>query len=262
MTRGTIHSADNPLIALPLVFGRTNQPSVSKIDALIGSLHEFVKLCAEEDGSQAAALEVLGDYGRRYEALVYCTVPANEPCILQMSQELPLNISRLHRTEIEAVFNDAASNHISVRMLDPDVEIKRLPARSVTGLEIEDQEFTSIRASREDVAFYGSEIDRPYRVVFRLQLRVSQLSSIIALTILLTTLQAAVLLLTVRPLATDDVALLVVPTTFASGLLLIQQRTTVAAQLQVPLRLGAVLILLTLWCIVGVGFAAGFIRTG
>lgn len=251
--------ADNPLLALPLLFSRDNPAAPQQIDQLLSELASFVHKCIDVDGPRAAPLEVLGDYGRRYEAIVACTVPVDEPTVVHMTQDMPLKVDLRGLVELETVFNDAATNHIAVRVLDPDVEVVRLAAHDVSGNELSDDSFTSVRDSSEDFAVYGSESDRQYRIKLRFRLKPSWWTTTVSVSVFVTTTIAVVLALTVRPLTSSDVALLVVPTTFASGLLLVQQRTTLAISSQVLLRVGTVFILLALWCTIAVEYWAGVV---
>jgi hypothetical protein len=251
-------SADQPLLALPPLFSAADEVDLGAVTAAVHDLHGWVRACA----GSTEVLRAFGRYGRRYEALVTCTVATDTPTSVRMSQEIPVELRHFRHADVEAVFRDAVSNHVAVRVLDPDVEIRLAGVHLPNGEPVSDTAFTVRHETREDVALSSSEDARPYRMVLRLTLRAATLTTLNSVGVAVLTLLAAVLVVTVRPLASDDVALLVVPATFASGLLLVQQRTTLAARLQVPWRTAAALSLLVLWLVVMVGLVTGSIRTG
>ncbi len=60
-------------------------------------------------------------------------------------------------------------------------------------------------------------------------------------------------------LASDDLAVFVVPTTLAAGLVLVQQRTSLGSRLQRGLRLLVVGAIVALWTVVLVAYMKGWV---
>lgn len=252
-------SADNPLLALPLLTTDADM-SIDAITDVLSHFAEFVDSCVDKDGEVSPTLEALADYGRRYEAIVQCEIVLDEPFTIRVSRDINLNRSRTGVISIETVFSDAISNHVAVSVVDPDVDIRRLPARQLNGEEV--SSFTLVRSSSEDFAAYGSEPDRPYRILFRFRLTPGWLTLAASATFTLIALISVALLLVVRPLTSDDAALLVIPTTLIAGLIAVQQRTTLSGQLIAPFRTVSLLAIIALWCIVAVELVQGVIQTG
>ena len=256
-------SANTPILALPLISELLGTPA--DVTARLEELHSFVEECVRQDGPVAPALQVLADYGLRYEALVECEVPLDDAFTIKTTRDVNLNTRRTGRVDIEAVFDDAISNHLAVRVSDPDVKLQLgdPEPRDLLGEPLPENTFDLVRATDEDFVVYGSEEGRSHRIVLPLRVRPSLNNLASAGAFAAISLAVGVVLLALpKPLTTDDAALLVVPTTLIAGLVLAQQRTTIAGRLLNPLRLVSLLVIIGLWCIVIVLLANGEIVSG
>lgn len=255
-------SADNVLLALPEMVKPGLVNSVDEARAILYALDAFVLDCVARDGYRTQALVSLGEYGRRWEALLHCTVPLNRPFTVGISQDRPLKIRYFGRVGIDIIHSDAWSNHLAVRVLDPDVQMQLREPKSPDGQSLNLNVFTSTRDSREDFAVYSSEDDRDYLVRFRFRLVLPRLARAAGLSFFLIAATAIGIAVLVRPLAADDLALIVVPSTIAAGLVLTQQRTSLTVRLNRFVRTMNLIAILTLWAIVAILVFTGRVRTG
>lgn len=260
--RDSESSADNVLLALPVLANTGLINSVDDARSLLLELDEFIWACVTNGGYEARALVALGEYGRRWEALLYCTVPLNKPFTVSIAQDRPLKIKAFGRVGIDVTFSDGWSNHLAVRVLDPDVQMRLLEPKDPSGRRLNHNVFNSTRNSREDFAVYSSEEDRDYIVRFKFRLVLPALARFAGLAFFLITGIAIGLAIRVRPLAADDLALIVVPSTIAAGLALTQQRTSLTVRLNRFLRVINLFAILTLWACVAILVLTGRVRTG
>lgn len=143
-----------------------------------------------------------------------------------------MELSRRGRTSIELVIADGSSNHVLVTVTDTNVQIADVQAINAGGET--SVLLASARQSSEYVSYYFSDPDRDYRTTLRLTLRLGfEVRTTQWLFILLTGLVTALVWL-VRPLTIGDLAVLVVPTTFATSLLLTRERSSLATWLKSP----------------------------
>lgn len=261
-------SADMPLLAFPglssasLHKKRSIEETVVALTASLEKLEQFVAACAAVPNAEPDPLVLLAEYGRRYEAIVSCVVPLDDALEAVIARDLPIKVGFWGRTELDLVFNDAWSNHVAIRAQDHDVEIVRRRPVGPTNARLEKTLFNMVRDSREDLAVYGSDATRDYLVRFRFRFRAPFIIRATGWSFIAVLGAAIFLLVSVRPLNSQDVGLFVVPTTISSGLLLIQQRTSMAIRAQKTIRYAMLAAILSLWTTVIVLYMMDSVETG
>ena len=258
-------SSENILLALPILSAKGLVPSVSAATQYVKDLEYFINECAKKGEKSARILKVIAEYGKRFPVLISCKVPLREPTSITVAQDIPLKIGLRGRSEIDVIFNDAASNHIAIRVSDPDVQLKWRKLGRSNGDKLQVNLFNLVRESKEDLAIYGSEPDRPDRIRMGFRLTLPWVSKLIIMAFVLLTM-AAIYMVAYTPympkLTSDDLAVFVVPTTLAAGLVLVQQRTSLGSRLQRGLRLLVVGAIVALWTVVLVAYMRGWIVQG
>jgi hypothetical protein len=255
-------SADDPLLAIPLLADRGHITSVQDVTDALVALDAVVRQLADRAQDRwpanSLALRTLAGYGRRWKALVWCDVPLDRPFIVASSQELSVGINTRQQVTIAPLpLADAISNHVAVHVRDGNVEMPSVKIIGLDGKHLTHTLATGLRKTREGFAIYTSEPERDDLVQVRLRLRVSRGISLIG--VLLQTvvwLAAAVVAyrLHERTLTSADLAVLVVPSTFAASLLLTRERNSLARRLQVVGRSLTWLATIALWTVVAIAY--------
>lgn len=253
-------SADDPLLAVPLLAERAPVSTVEDVTRALVALDnavEALRVAAGGDPSKSAALRTLAAYGRRWMALVWCEVPLDRPFLVSSSQEIAITINRTRWLTIGPLpLADAASNHLALHVKDGNVELAKPNVYGLDGKHLTHTLASGLRKSREGFAIYSSENPRDRRVQLRLRLRVSRGISLIGLLVqAIVWVAVAVSYYQMRQhtLTPADLAVLVVPTTFAASLLLTRERNSLARRLQVLGRTMTAIAMVALWT--GVAYA-------
>jgi hypothetical protein len=250
-------SSENILLALPLLVEK-----IEKRDDVLDYLRELHDLVIERcspNGEIPRFLQIMAEYGRRYDALVSCVINVHTPTLVEMAQDFPLKVGVLGHCEVEVPFADAASNHVAVRVTDPDVEIRARAPRTPQDTPVEGPQFNLVRRSKEDFALYGSEKNRPARLRVRFRLALPWTSRLAMASFMILTLAAFVVLAILPVESNQDLGVFVVPTTLAAGFVLGQHRTSLAMRLQQLLRTLTVAVILVLWTYVVIAYLSGWV---
>ena len=246
-------SADEPLLVAPLLADRGDVQSVDDLLRAITSLGTFVnRLVAVANGPRRSlTLRTLADYGRRWQSMVWCEVPLRRPFVVTTEHQVPLGFGPLlPRARQPFDLSDARSNHVTLEVAVENVDIGAVQLRGVDGKQTERTLASGLRKSREHWGLYTSERDRDRRGVLRLSLRAPLAIRIPTWTIHALTWVAVgltIVSLDRGTLTTDDLAVLVVPTTFAASLLLTRERNSLAYRIQRLSRVGTALAIAALW---------------
>lgn len=251
-------SSENVLLALPLLASKNLVRNSTDVTEYLRCISEFVDKCARDNNSPRV-LRVMAEYGKRWEVLIDCLVYLNEPTCVEMTQDIPLAIGLAGRSFVEVSFADAASNHVAIRVSDPDVELVAQTPKGPDGKKLRNRLFNLVRQSKEDFALYGSERDREERLRIRFRLTLPWISKIIISSFVGLTLLAMYLLVHLPVKTSEDLGVFVVPTTLAAGIVLSQQRTSLGMRLQRGLRFLAVISITALWALVVVAYLRGWI---
>lgn len=260
-----ISSADTPLLVAPLLAQRGLVQSVADLQHALDQLKQFVDALvrAAGDTPRSPALRALADYGRRWQAMAWCEVPLHRPFVITAEHQVPLRFSRVRpwaRQPFELA--DARSNHVTLEVAVENVDIAGVQLRGVDGARTERTLATGLRQSREHFGLYTSEPDRDQRGILRFSLRAPLAIRVPTWTIHALTWAAVVLLalsLYRDTLDSSDLAVLVVPTTFAASLLLTRERNSLAYRMQRLSRVGTALATALLWTLATYAYAFGHV---
>ncbi len=272
----TSSAAENPLLALPLLPGQ--RLTEASLTARIVELADFLRrahsgVVPKDPGNASLRLlETYSEYGRHWEALAECSVPLDRPFLIKVSEKRALQLKEpgdgphsnarplfCRRTTPRQllVMRDARSNHVSVRVADPNVELTRRwrlydERRRPTQMLLDDA-----RASPEVLAFYDSKPTRDYRVWLDLPVRLDRTSQVTNGVIMLLMVTAVLGFLTMalhyfhvgghKRLNGADVAVLLVPSAVAAALLLVRDSSTLGTEVNKRFHLLAALLLFGLW---------------
>lgn len=246
-----LSSSEEVLLALPV-----HNP-------LPGSREEVDRLIANFHGGVAAAdrvgavdyLEVLAEYGRRYEVVVEVEVPLLEPSRIKIEEDLPVKVE--HRdgdvwVEAESKFplGDARSAHLEVRVDDPHVEITAFEIRDSKGQDAEGS-LEAVRETSEACAFYSSNPDRPFYVAVLLSLSVARplIAQAAILSMANVVAAAAIIFVSADGSPGGSLAALTIPTTVAAAFALVREQTALADRLQRGPRIALAFTALALWLV-------------
>ena len=106
-------SADNPLLAAPLLAERQGVRTVSELEQALRGLRSFTDALAAND-PRSPALRTLADYGRRWQAFAWCEVPLRRPFIISTEHQVPLRFRSRGWARQPFQLADARSNHVTL----------------------------------------------------------------------------------------------------------------------------------------------------
>ncbi len=248
-----VSSADFPLLAAPLLAERGVIDSLRELTEAMRGLERFVNQLVEQAGvpREAPALVALAEFGRRWQALAWCDVPLHRPFLVKTEHEAPLRVGRLRAWAKQPVaLADAHSNHLTLSVTDANVELADVQLRGLDESRLEGTLATGLRRSRERFALYTSEPGRDARGALRFRLRVPLAITAVNAVVLAVSWLAVGLtgvLVARDQVSSAELAVLVVPTTFAASLLLTRERNSLARRLQAKSRAGVLVATAALW---------------
>lgn len=248
-----VSSSEEVLLALPRM-GNPPQ-STEEIEDLVQRFCEGVR--AAESASDHAFLTVLAEYGRRYEMVVEVEVSLLEPVRIKIEEDLPLELKRRRfRNWVDQDFSlgDARSAHLEARVDDPNVEISRYRVRDLKGGDATGW-LESIRHTREALAIYSSEAERPHYLRVSVCLTVARHLLVGACLLCLINFMAiaAVPAIGFSGAGGERLALLAIPTTVAATFVLAREQTALATRLQWVPRAILAMTTFVLWAEIVIG---------
>lgn len=245
-------SSEEVLLAVPNM--NPLPTSTSEIDEIIGRFRRAIEV-ADRNGDEDL-LTALAEYGRRYELILEVEVPLLEPCRVRVEEDLPLKVkSRKGQYWVEHVFpvGDARSAHFEARVDDPNVEIVGNELRELDGGDPSGW-MESVLLTKEALAIYTSEPERPYYTEVSIRFRVARYSMAAAYALSLANVLALLLVLVLDPNGeqASRLAVLAIPTTVAATFVLVREETALAVRLQVVPRAVLAATALALWVVVSI----------
>ncbi|HWL35939.1 MAG TPA: hypothetical protein VNQ77_07075 [Frankiaceae bacterium] len=245
-------SAENPVLVVPLVQAVAGI-GPDDVLPLLRRYARFVERCTALDHVEPFAPHaMLAEYGRVWEVMIECTVPLDGPFIVRMSERRSLNLSGDGVADLEVTTGDALSNHTVVRVIDENVCLGKPDAIAIDGSPLREDEFDSVRFTAEEVATYASGPDREYRIKMQIPLTVvGHVGATNTVVAALTLLSIVLVLRGWSAIDAADLAVLVIPTTFAASLAVTRERTTLASHLMGRSRLVVLVLTTLLWVLVG-----------
>ena len=248
-----LSSSEEMLLALP----RMSSPprSASKVQTVVEGFHEA--MLSARDAADDSFLTALAEYGRRYEVVVEVDVPLLEPSRIKIEEDLPLTLRRRPlRSWVSQDFalGDARSSHLEVRVDDPNVELAKYKIVDVWGNDATGW-LETVRHTREALAIYSSEPQRPYYVTLEACLSVARPLALGTALLCLASLLAiaAVSVVGFSGAVGDRLAVLAIPTTIAAAFVLAREQTALATRLQLIPRTVLAAITLALWTEIAIG---------
>ena len=233
---------DSPIENAALVVPNLVAAGTLSLEHVLATLAEYVEwvgalgtLAASRREPAADArilLESLVDYGHHYDLMAIVAVPLDEPFLIKVADRRPLALSPfVNEGEQSLVIADARSNHVALRVTDPNFRLARVRARSSAGDDDAYGTFTS-RESPQVHAFYAFEGDRDYRIVLSFRVALLRRLQLVPYTLTLVLLAAAWAVVVLRP-PPSDLALIVGPATFAASVLLSREPSALGSRLRV-----------------------------
>lgn len=249
-------SSEEALLALPNMSPLPT--SAAEIDKVI---EQFAAAIGTAERYQEDALiTALAEYGRRYELIVEVEVPLLEPCRLRVEEDLPLELQRSgmqYWARQTVALGDARSAHIEARLDDPNVELPELRDevrdRGVQVKDLGGDDATgwleAIRVTREAMAVYSSEPNRPryVEIAFRLRLARHVMAATAVLIALNFVAMGFVWAIGSSEELASRLAVLVVPTTIGATFVLVREQTALANRLQAIPRAVLAASVVALW---------------
>lgn len=222
-------SSEQFLLAVPLL----GPSSVEEVDGLVMQLRTAI--LAARDAGDEELLEVLGEYGRRWEVLVDAEVPVDQPFLAKIEEDRPLGVGFGGRCTQRLWVGDAPSYHLEVRLFDSAIAFDdEAHVRDATGVLVEQQRWDGRRITNDAISLYTSDPDRPYFLDLTVRLRsagpVRVLSGIVSL--LAVSAIGLLLVVDLEDQRVEKVAVLSIPTTFAVAVLAIREQTSLASRVQ------------------------------
>ncbi|MGI8575843.1 MAG: hypothetical protein ACR2MA_11020, partial [Egibacteraceae bacterium] len=226
-------------LALPLM---DPMSSVGTVDAVLeGYLHAVE---AASEGEDHELLQVLGEYGRRWEVVVEAELPVGQPALLTMLEDRPIDeLPYVHRFAL----GDAASGHLEARTADHHVVVDDYAAHDLRGKKVGVPIIESARRTDEVLSLYSSAPDRPSYIDVTIELSPSSYIRWLGIGSLALTVTSWVAVLVAR---SDLLALAVLPVSFAVTFVLTRAETPLTARLQRSVRRRLGLAVAVLWLLV------------
>lgn len=194
------------------------------------------------------ALKVLGEYGRRWQAIIHTELPVGVPCTVKLSERRPWHGRSRSFLEQEIAFGDAMTTHIEVKAADHGVEINEPLVKDFSGKEV--GFLDEMRRTSDSVAIYASDRRRPNNALISLRLRVSTGYQILLLWIFYPLIAFALwtaLRLPRIPDFADSLALLVFPLSLVGAFVVARATTSLAERLIQPWRILMGAGIVTVW---------------
>lgn len=252
---------ENPALVLPELFADGTLGSDDEATTLLTEYVELITALhkmAERSQLSAAAefLDVLADYGNYYDLMVAMKVPLDEPFLVKFSERRGLPLTFRNTATQELVIADARTNHVTLKVSDPNVRISSFSARKPARDEFAYGAFQT-RKDPQSRALYAHDPDRDYRV--RLSFRLAPLRRLqvvpYAVAALLGLLCAA--LIVEQPQDLRTLAVVAGPAALAASVLLAREPSTLGSRLRLVSSICLVAALIVLIAVSTVLFASG-----
>lgn len=229
-------SSENILLAVPEL--REPPATVAELDALVRGYRETLEGAA--DGGRIDFLQVLAEYGRRYELVLDdVLLPLGRPALIKTVEDVPIRLTEGGEVVVRLPFVAAKSVHIEARSADHQVTLGLVDVRDVYGRSVGSAHLESRRLTDETVALYSSTVDRPYLVDLVLRLRAAPSIEWTAVGVTILTLSSVVGILASADGQVIAVsALLTLPVGFAASLVLTRRQSPLSSRLERPRRRG------------------------
>ncbi|WP_419917838.1 hypothetical protein [Candidatus Poriferisocius sp.] len=234
-------SSECVLLAVPFMPFRPQ--GIEDIDLLV---EEFV---GAVDRMDLTTLQVVAEYGRRWEAIIDTTVPVDQSCLIKLSEQRPWLRAHSSKMEQELAWGDARTTHVEIRAADHGIVIDKPQISDLLGQRLGVAAGDSVPATADTVAFYASDPKRPYFARISVRAHTRQAHSLLVLWILVLILAATTVagLLPDNADLVESLALLTFPLTLAGALVLSRGSTPLTERLLRHWKVVLVLAITVLW---------------
>ena len=233
---GPYTPVEQPVLAIPDLFNIVEIRALDEVTAVLEGYRNLVR--AAQAGSNMDRptdaddfLNSLADYGRHYEMLVDVDVPLDRPFVIEYSERRPMKLSWRNRGYQDLVIADAQSNHVSLRVTDPNVRIRDLTIRTPDRKDVAYGIFRILETNQAQT-FYAYDRDRDYRVAVRFHVAPLWRLSFVPYTVLLVIVALTVALVHEGLHTLKDLALIVGPSAIAASVLAAREPTTLGSRLR------------------------------
>jgi hypothetical protein len=244
-------SAGLPLLALPELRPPERPRTVDDVTRLVTDYAAAVEAAARI--ADVELLTRLGVWGTRWPVIIETTVAAHQPNLVKLSEDRRLDFRGQGRLAHRLELADARSVHLEVRVEDHEVVLtKDFGLEDPNGAAVDIPTIQTARATAEALTFYSSsEEPRPDWVT-------AIISVAAAGRLRVTTVSAAVLTASAAVVATfvggtdpaDELAVVALPISVVSGLVVTREATPLAARLLGRHRLALGLVSVVFWMVI------------
>jgi hypothetical protein len=228
---------ENPALVLPILLANdvlTPATAVEAVTEFLVLMAEAAYVAVQGSGRAAAAatfLRTLVDFGSYYELFAVVRVPLDEPFLVKMSDRRPLTLSRFRNAgEQSAVIADARSNHVALRVTDPNARLSGVRALTPSKDAEAYGTFTP-RQSPQVHAAYAFEPDRDYRIMLTFRVAALWRLQLVPYALAILLFGLAVVIVGERP-GPRELAVLVGPGALAASIVLAREPTALGSRLR------------------------------
>ena len=158
-------------------------------------------------------------------------VPVNQAFVVKYEERDALRMRRWHRLRFDLVTGDSGSNHVTLRILDAAVVLRR-PRACLPGQRERAALITTSEKTKELHSFYAWDADRPERIDLRTRVELLPRVRVAGFLVALLVYGVGALLLRQQPATVSELALAVAPAGLAAGLLSTREPSTLASRLR------------------------------
>jgi len=231
-------AVENPALVIPalLAQGKFDTPAqateaLASYISVISNASMAAGLDMSGDPAANTFLNTLVDYGLRYDLMAVVRVPLDEPFLIKVSDRRPLRLTPITNTGRQSVvIADARSNHVTLRVSDPNARLAHVHARDAADTVDAVGTFTS-RKTPQIQSFYAFEDDRDYAIVLRFRVAALRRLQLVPYALVPLLLVLGVALLGKHP-GPSELALLVGPGALAASILLAREPSSLGSRLR------------------------------
>jgi len=231
-----VRATEKPSLIVPRLFG---SEFAREPDDAVKALESYADLLTTAEARAASNeyaaefLDSLADYGSHYDLVAAMSVPLDEAFVVKYEERRPLKLEPWTNRGTQTVESaDALSNHIAVRVSDPNVRLR------VCGLTPHGQATADVAyepASYSDgqtTTWYGHEPGREVRVDVTFSVRLLPRLFMVPTAVTVLNLLIAVGLVIERVTELNTLAIVTSPTALAVSLLTTREPSTLGSRLR------------------------------
>jgi hypothetical protein len=232
-------AVENPVLCVPDILAAGIADDLASVTPVLRAYSELLRAASREAASSESRtaasdfLLVLSDYGSFWDLMVSAVVPLDDAFVVKTHERRTLQIAgRPKRGQQSVVLADARTNHITLRLGDPNVELTDVVLKDTDG---EDLGFLLAAAGEQDpevFSFYVSDPERDFRGVIDFGLQPTGPVRTIGWVFCGIVIAPLAVLLTRGHVGSGELGVLVVPSTFAASLLLVRDPSSLGRSIR------------------------------